>query len=156
MKRSAWKSYLIFLLIPLAVGGGAFLLTRDAMAGYELLRRPPLAPPGWLFSVVWPLLYLLMGLSAAIIFRSGSSLRGKVLFLWGLQLFVNFWWPIFFFAWEQRLLALFWLGLLVLLSAKMLASFRRIRPLAGRMNIPYLLWLLFAFYLNLSVWLLNS
>ncbi len=156
MRKNALGTYILFLLIPLAVGGASALLTGDSMAAYERLKQPPLAPPGLVFPVVWTVLYLLMGFSAALVWRSGSPRREDAVFTFGAQLFVNFWWTILFFRLEVRLASFFWLLLLVALVAVMIVRFWRIRPVAGILNLPYLAWLLFASYLNLAVFLLNK
>ncbi len=156
MKRKNTGSTILFILIPLAVGGLSTLLTHGSMEAFSQLRQPVFAPPAAVFPWVWGVLYLLMGVSAAMVWNSCSPIRGDAIFLFAAQLFVNFWWSIFFFAWELRLFAFFWLLLLNLLVAAMIRRFHRILPLAGKLNIPYLLWLLFAACLNLAVWMLNK
>ena len=153
-----WKksdSYLISVAIALAVGGLSGFLTRESMAAYSILVRPPLSPPGWLFPVVWTVLFILMGVSAAMVFVTKAPGTKRALILYGAQLVVNFFWPILFFNLEARFFAFLWLLLLlalVLLTAK---NFYKISKTAGLLLLPYLLWLLFAGYLNLGVYLLN-
>lgn len=154
--RSKIKTYAISIAVALAVGGLSALLTGDSMEKYKALRQPPLAPPGWVFPVVWTILFVLMGVGAAMVFLSGSSSKKKRIAIYGLQLTVNFFWTILFFLLEARLFAFFWLLLLLGLAVWMAVSFARVNKTAGLLQIPYILWLLFAGYLNLAVYLLNG
>lgn len=151
-----WKKLLLFLGIPLAVGGLATLLS-GGMGEYPQLIQPPLAPPAWVFPVVWTLLYLLMGYASYRVYTSGRSKDSiqKALVLYGIQLFLNFLWPIVFFGLEWRLTAFFlliglWIAILLTIRA-----FSRVDERAGDLLLPYLLWVTFAGYLNLSIFLLN-
>jgi len=154
--RIKWKPLLISLAIPLAVGGLSALLTRESMDFYETVNKPLFAPPGTVFPIVWTILFLLMGLSAYLVWmEKDSPLRRPALWVYGVQLAVNFVWPLLFFRARAFLPAFLWLLALIILVAVMLGQFRRIKPLAGRLQLPYLLWLLFAGALNLGVWLLN-
>ena len=154
--RSKIKTYVISIAVALAVGGLSALLTGDSMEKYKALRQPPLAPPGWVFPVVWTALFVLMGVGAAMVCLSGSSSKKKPIAIYGLQLAVNFFWTILFFLLEARLFAFFWLLLLLGLAVWMAVSFARVNKTAGLLQIPYILWLLFAGYLNLAVYLLNG
>ena len=152
-----WKPLLIALAIPLAVGGLAALLTMNSMETFGRLNQPPLAPPGWLFPVVWTILYLLMGLASYLVYTSGGSRTAirQALTLYAAQLAVNFFWSILFFNYNQYLLAFLWLLLLWGLILATLISFYRLSPLAGYLLIPYLVWVTFAGYLNFAIYLLN-
>jgi len=154
--RSKIKTYAVSIAVALAVGGLSALLTGDSMEKYKALRQPPLAPPGWVFPVVWTILFVLMGVGAAMVCLSGSSSKKKPIAIYGLQLTVNFFWTILFFLLEVRLFAFFWLLLLLGLAVWMAVSFARVNKTAGLLQIPYILWLLFAGYLNLAVYLLNG
>lgn len=154
--RSKIKTYAISIAVALAVGGLSALLTGDSMEKYKALRQPSLAPPGWVFPVVWTILFVLMGVGAAMVCLSGSSSKKKPIAIYGLQLTVNFFWTILFFLLEARLFAFFWLLLLLGLAVWMAVSFARVNKTAGLLQIPYILWLLFAGYLNLAVYLLNG
>ena len=154
MKKKT-RTYVVSILIPLAVGALAALLTRGSMEDYGALRQPPLSPPGTLFPIVWTILYVLMGISSAIVQLSGAPTMGDALRTYWLQLAVNFVWPILFFVLGAHFLALLWLLLLLFLVIRMILLFRQISPVAAYLQIPYLLWLLFATYLNAGVWLLN-
>ena len=150
MKKN-WKTLLICILIPLAVGTVAGLLTKGGMEQFQELNKPMLAPPAWLFPVVWTILYILMGASSYLILDQ----KGKALTIYGYQLLVNFLWPVFFFNFGWFGFSYLWLILLWILVAKMIWEFDKISLTAALLNIPYLLWLSFAGYLNLTIWLLN-
>ena len=122
----------------------------------QTIIQPPLSPPGWLFPVVWTLLYALMGISAARVYLSPpSKARSLGLNLFVAQLVVNFFWSPIFFNLQAFGFAFFWLLLLWGLVLWMILVFRKVDPLAAKLQIPYLLWLTFAAYLNLGVWYLN-
>ncbi len=145
------------IAIPLAVGGAAALLSRGGMSLFEELYQPPLSPPGWLFPVVWTILYVLMGISSYLILTSGADQKDifGALTLYAYQLTVNFLWPIFFFDFQWYLFSFFWLVLLWILIVLMVICFYRISKPAAWLMVPYLLWVTFAGYLNLGIWLLN-
>lgn len=151
------KKFLISLLIPLAVGGISGFITRNAMNIYEQIKSPPLAPPSWVFPVVWSILYVLMGVSLYLIWNSGAAYQDKrrAIILFALQLAFNFIWsPIFFisknFFASFAVLVIIWIFTLL-----MIISFYRISKPAGLLQIPYLIWLTFAGYLNFAIYLLN-
>ena len=146
-----WKTLLVCILIPLAVGTVAGLLTMGGMEQFQSLNKPMLAPPAWLFPIVWTILYILMGVSSYLILDQ----KGKALTIYGYQLVVNFLWPVFFFNFEWYGFSYLWLILLWILVAKMIWEFQKNSFSAALMNVPYLLWLSFAGYLNLTIWLLN-
>ena len=149
------KKYGLGILLPLAAGGLSAFLTGDFGGVYESLRQPPLSPPAIVFPVVWSVLYLLMGLSSVWIYNKNDPAGSEALTLYGVQLAVNVLWPLLFFKLEWRLIAFFWLLLLFVLVTDMVVKFMRIDPKAGWINLPYLGWLLFAAYLNLSTYFLN-
>ncbi len=149
------KSLLINLLITL--GGGAVIafLTRDSMEVYANVQQPPLAPPGVVFPIVWTILYTLMGISAYMITESNSKLKNKALTVYGIQLFLNFIWPLVFFNGQMFLFAFIILMALWIMVLWMIGLFYKINPISAFLQIPYALWLTFAAYLNLGVYLLN-
>ncbi len=156
MMWEKYKPYAGFSVLALAVGALAGLLTRGEMEVFAALNQPPLSPPGWLFPVVWTVLYLLMGISMGLIWRQGSGFqRRRVLELWCVQLGMNFLWTLLFFNWQLRLTAFFWLLALLAVVAWMVAKMEPIDRTAAKLQIPYLVWLLFAGYLNFGVYLLN-
>lgn len=157
MKRN-WKVYAVWIAISEAVGALSALLSREGMKQYaQSVVQPALAPPMWVFPVVWGILFALMGISAAIIWLSAETdLRRKGLNLFVAQLVVNFFWSLIFFNLQAFGFAFIWLLLLWVLVAWMIWTFYQVEPLAAWLQIPYLLWLTFALYLCFSVWMLNS
>ena len=122
----------------------------------DVLVQPPLSPPGIVFPIVWAILYALMGIGAARIWNAPASVdrsRGLVLFF--VQLAFNFFWSILFFRFQRYGLALLWLLVMWGLILAMILRFRKVDLMAARLQIPCLLWVSFAAYLNLGVWLLN-
>ena len=148
------KRLIICLAIPLAVGGLSALLTKDSMERFEALNQPPLSPPGWLFPVVWTVLFILMGIASYLVLTSGLPCK-SALTVYGIQLAFNFLWSIIFFNLSMYLFAFIWLCLLWILILATILMFFRISKPAGYLMIPYLLWVTFAGYLNLSIYLLN-
>ena len=138
-------------------GGLASLLGGETAPLYERLTPPPLAPPGWVFPVVWTALYILMGFASYLVWVSGASeiRKERALTAYALSLGANFIWPLIFFGMELYLLAFIWLILLWLLSAAATLLFHYISEKAGKLMLPYMLWLSFAAYLNLGVWILS-
>lgn len=149
--------YVISAAIALAVGGLSALLSMNGMEIYAAnLVKPLLSPPGWLFPVVWTILYILMGISAARIWQfPESAQRSRSLNLYVAQLVVNFFWSLIFFNAQAYGFAVIWLLLLWGLVLWMILEFRKIDPVAAWLQIPYLIWLTFAAYLNIGVWILN-
>lgn len=152
-----WKKLLLCIAIPLAVGGLAALLTMGSMEAYRNLLQPPFSPPGWVFPVVWTVLYVLMGWASYRIWQADAPVEKKrpALILYGVQLFFNFFWSLLFFRWELRLTAFFWLLILWGLIYVTVRLFYRVEDLAGDLMLPYLLWTTYAAYLNMGVFLLN-
>ena len=157
MKLKLWKPYIISALIALAVGGLSALLSMDEMAAYNSsVVKPPLTPPGWVFGVVWTILYALMGISAARIWLSkDSTAKSKGLNLYVAQLIVNFFWSLIFFNAQAFGFAFFWLLLLWALVLLMILQFNKVDKKAALLQIPYLIWLTFAAYLSFGVWIMN-
>ncbi|MBD5478052.1 MAG: tryptophan-rich sensory protein [Lachnospiraceae bacterium] len=149
-----WKNLITCIAIPLAVGSLSALLTRNSMETFNTIAKPGLAPPGWLFPVVWTILYVLMGIASYLVLTSGKP-NDKALTTYGIQLIFNFFWSLIFFNLELYLFAFVWLVLLWLLILKTTLLFYQISKPAGYLMVPYLLWVTFAGYLNLSIYLLN-
>ena len=151
---SKFKRYLP-LVVSIAIAWGAaglsYLLTgRSNMEGYAALNQPPLAPPGWLFPVVWSVLYTSMGLSAWTVWKVPGSSRGA-LGAYALQLALNVLWTPVFFRLEQYWLAFGILIFLWITIVNMMLQFRKVRPIAALLQVPYLLWVTFAGYLNFMI-----
>ena len=157
MRNKNWKSYLFWISLAEIVGIIAGLLSQNGMKDFQIqITQPPLSPPPLLFPIVWSILYALMGISAARISLSQpSQARSLGLNLFVVQLAVNFLWPFFFFNLQAYGFAILWLILLWLLVAAMIYVFQKADTAAAILQIPYLLWLSFALYLNIGVWLLN-
>ncbi|MBQ9762535.1 MAG: tryptophan-rich sensory protein [Oscillospiraceae bacterium] len=152
-----WKVYALWIGLAEAVGALSALLSREGMRLYsDTAIQPPLSPPMILFPIVWGILFALMGISAARIWLSPESPeRSRGLNLFITQLVVNFFWSLIFFNLQAYGFALLWLLLLWVLVAWMILTFRKVDPLAAWLQLPYLIWLTFAAYLNAGVWLLN-
>ncbi len=151
-----WKPLLLNLFLPLAVGGLSAFLTKDNMSVYQKLRQPPLSPPGWLFPIVWTILFLLMGIAAYLVWVRDSTGRNGALLFYALQLVFNFVWMLIFFNAQNYSLAFFWLlALWVLILITTIRFFKESKA-AGWLMIPYLLWVAFAGYLNAGIWFLNA
>lgn len=148
------RPYVLSVLLALAVGGVSALIS-GGMEGYDALEKPPLSPPGWVFPVAWTVLYVLMGLAAGLILTSGDRDSKPALITYGVQLAINFLWSPIFFGLGWIGFAAVWLALLVLAVYATLRRFYAICPLAGLMLLPYLLWCLFALYLNVGFVILN-
>lgn len=149
------KPLIISLLISLGIGGLAGFLTTNSMKIYKSLNQPNLAPPSFVFPVVWTILYILMGISAYLIYQSDSVNKNKALAIYGVQLIFNFIWPLIFFNGGMYLFSFIWLIALWILVLWMIILFYKIKPAAAYLQISYLLWLTFAAYLNFSIYLLN-
>lgn len=153
------KPYVISVAIALAVGGLSALLTSGSMGLYSQIIQPPLAPPPFLFPVVWTVLYILMGISSAMIYNERQSQPKEVsraLIVYAINLFLNFFWSIIFFNMRAFLFSFIWLVMLWITILIMIIQFYRIKPIAGILQIPYLLWVTFAGYLNLAIFILNG
>ena len=151
-----WKKLLICLAIPLAVGGLAALLS-GGMDSYRGMNQPPLSPPGWIFPIVWSILYLLMGYASYRILSSGAAPAAikKALTFYGIQLALNFLWPLIFFGLQWYWIAFVWLLILWVFIYLTMYQFGGIDDTAENLLSPYLLWVTFAGYLNFGVALLN-
>ena len=145
------------IALPLLVGALASLLTMNSMQVFAMVNKPVLSPPAILFPIVWTILYTLMGISFYFVVNSDTN-KEKIqsaIRLYGLQLVVNFLWPTFFFNFQWYLFSFIWLLFLWLLVLLMVIKFFSINKVAAWINIPYLICLTFAAYLNWAIFLLN-
>ena len=158
MKLKKWIPYAVGVGVTLAVGLLSGLLSMDGMRIYEENAvKPPLTPPGWVFSVAWSILYVLMGIGAARIWLlPNSQEKCRSLNLFVAQLIVNFFWSLIFFNLQAYGFAFIWLLVLWILVFLMIREYKKIDKLAAYLQIPYLLWLTFAAYLNMGVLVLNG
>lgn len=155
MKKTSWSTLILFIIIVEGIGLLSGILSGDIKSTYAALELPPLSPPDWLFGIVWPVLYALMAIAAYLIYTSSDSEKSNALFIFCVQLALNFCWSIVFFRWD-----LYWAATLIILVLDFLVVytiylFNKINATASRIMIPYLLWLLFATYLNLGVVISN-
>ena len=157
MDKKGWKVYFLFVLLSVGTGLLAALLTSGGTDLYSgALLKPPLSPPAALFPIVWTVLYSLMGISAARICLSPESAdRSRGLNIFIAQLIVNFFWSLIFFNAQAFGFAFFWLVLLWVLILWMILTFYKTDKFAALLQIPYLLWVTFAGYLNFMIWQLN-
>lgn len=156
-RKINFKSLALCVAIPLAVGALSALITMGSMKDFAALKQPPASPPGWLFPIVWTALYITMGVASYLVLRSNCAeeeKRGafKVYFV---QLAFNFFWSIIFFSFGAFEIAFAWLLALFALIALTAFRFWRINNISGILMLPYLVWVLFAGYLNLGVAYLN-
>jgi len=145
--------YIKSILIPVAVGAIVGFIT-SKFIDYETLVKPPLAPPGVAFPIVWTILYILMGVSYGIL-KSNKQTDSQIDFIYYLQLGVNALWSIFFFVFKWRLFSVAWILLLALLILSMIKQFLKKNKVAGLLQFPYIAWVLFATYLTIGVYILN-
>lgn len=152
------KTYAISILIALAVGGLSAFFTRNSMNLYRDIITPPLSPPSILFPIVWTVLFILMGISAAMIYldkNASGAQKSSALATYILSLIVNFFWSLIFFNLRAFLFAFLWLLLLLYLVIRTIMKYYKINRVAAYLQIPYALWVTFAGYLTFAIWYLN-
>lgn len=149
-----FKIYIKSILIPVLVGGLVGLIISNSI-DYNYLNTPPLSPPSITFPIVWGILYILMGISYGIL-KSNYLTDSKINQIYYLQLFVNALWSIFFFTFKWRLFSFFWILLLIVLVIFMIKKFYEKNKISAFLQIPYLIWIVFATYLNFFIYLLNG
>ena len=150
---SKFKTYIKSIIIPLLIGGIVGFLISNFI-DYNELQKPFLAPPSITFPIVWSILYLMMGISYGIL-KDNDLVDSEIDFIYYLQLFFNALWPIAFFIFKWRLFAGIWIIILGILIAIMIVKFYAKNKVAGLLQIPYLLWTIFATYLNFLIYFLN-
>lgn len=144
---------IIYSLLPI-VGGALVGLIISGYMNYGDMVKPPLSPPSYIFPIVWTILYILMGISYFIATKdNGNDKELNQIYI--LQLLVNFFWPIIFFVLKMYFTAFFWIILLLILVIIMIKELLKNNKISGYLQIPYLIWLLFATYLNIGIFLLN-
>jgi len=152
-----YKTYIISSLLALGVGVISALLTMDNM-NLSALKQPPLSPPAFLFPIVWSVLYILMGISSAMVFNKKSHMPEAVrnaLSTYASSLIVNFAWSIIFFNFGAFFLAFIWIILLEILILKTIKEYSSIDKKSAWLQIPYSVWVAFAGYLTLAIAILN-
>lgn len=151
------KKWAISLLPPIAVGGLTALITSGQMDIYEKINRPPLSPPAVVFPIVWSVLYILMGVSFYLVWgsRASHAEKKRAFIIYFISIFLNFIWPIIFFNAQMYIFAFVILTALFISVAVYSSLYCQMRKSAGLLQIPYIIWLIIAAYLNLSIALLN-
>lgn len=149
-----WKKLIVCLFVPLLVGNLAAFLTKDNIQLFQLINKPILSPPSWIFPIAWTILYILMGIASYLVWITPKT-NNRALIFYLIQLVFNFFWTIIFFNFELYLFAFIWLLLMWLLILKTTLLFYQTSKPAGYLMLPYLLWVSFAGYLNFSIYLLN-
>ena len=147
--------YILSVGLALGIGGLSAFLIKDSIPIYSAINRPKLSPPPELFPIVWTVLFVLMGIAAAIIWCSNGREIDSALLFYGAQLVFNFCWTLIFFNFRAYLAAFIWLSILLVLIGITAVKFYRIKKLAGLLLLPYFAWVSFAGYLNFMVWRLN-
>ena len=157
MNIAKYFKLLVSLILPIGLGSIAGIFTSKEISGwYTSLIKPSFNPPSYLFGPVWTALYILMGVSMFLIWNTPKTeLRQKALALFGIQLFFNFWWSILFFSFHTIFLSVINILIIWVLIIYMISLFKKIKPIAAYLQIPYLLWVSFATVLNISIWYLN-
>ncbi len=155
MKHRKFLTYIIFILIALAFGGLSAIFTYRGMPAFDAAAKPALTPAKPVFPIVWTVLYILLGIGMARVWITGSRERSDALLIFIVQLIINFFWSVWFFGLQTYLFAFIWLLLLIIAILIMIYAFYRIDHAAALMQVSYLLWCIFAAYLNFGVWQLN-
>lgn len=153
-----FKPYIVSIAIALGIGGLSAFLIRDNLYLYAVINKPAFSPPAFLFPIVWTILYILMGISSARIWLQRDNYSYEVmdsLLTYALQLILNFFWPIIFFNMRTFLFSFIWIVVLWTSILKMIFKFSVLDKTAACLNIPYVLWVTFAGYLNFMIYLLN-
>ena len=152
-----WKLLIACVLIPIAVGALSGFLTKDGMKQFETVQKPMLAPPNWVFPVVWTILFILMGVASYLVLVSNApkKLINTSMTFYIIQLIFNFFWSIIFFNGDMYLFAFIWLVTLWILILITTVFFHRASKAASILMIPYLAWVGFAGYLNFAIYILN-
>jgi len=156
-----FKKYLLPLLISILIALlagfiGSLFTTSSISTWYTFINKPLFSPPNWIFAPVWSFLYVLMGISAFLIWQKRDNLKIKLaMIFYGIQLVLNTLWSIIFFGMHNPGLALLEILILWVFISITLIEFYRINKTAGLLFIPYLLWVSFASILNYAIWILN-
>lgn len=155
MKKIDIKKLIFYILITYLIGVLPSIFVFESMSTYNTLNKPPLSPPSVVFPIAWSILYLLMGISIYIIMQSKNKLKENARLIYFIQLVINALWTPIFFGLKEYFFAFLWILMLIVLVITMILTFYKISKKAAYIQIPYLLWLLFASYLNFGVFVLN-
>ena len=154
MKKIDFKKLFFYIIITLLIGTlpSIFIKINDV---YKTLNKPPLSPPGLLFPIVWTTLFILMGISIYRVMMKENPYKKEARLIYFIQLIINALWTPIFFGLNEYFLAFLWILMLILLVVIMIINFYKIDKVSAYLNIPYLIWLLFACYLNFGIYVLN-
>ena len=155
MKNIDLKKLLFYIFITILIGVLPSIFVFKDMSFYKLLDKPPLSPPSILFPIAWTILYILMGISIYRIDKTNSNKKSETKLIYFIQLVINALWTPIFFGLKEYFLAFLWILMLILLVVTMMILFFKIDKISSYLNIPYILWLLFAAYLNFGIFVLN-
>ncbi|MBP3635767.1 MAG: tryptophan-rich sensory protein [Bacilli bacterium] len=155
MKKIDFKKLFFYIFITILIGTIPSVFVFGNMSSYELLNKPALSPPGLVFPIAWTILYILMGISIYRIMMSDNKRKNDAKLIYFIQLVINALWTPIFFGFNEYFLAFLWIIMLILLVITMIMIFFKIDKISSYLNIPYLLWLLFASYLNFGIFVLN-
>lgn len=155
MKKIDYKSLIINIIIPLSAGALGVLLGGN-MQDYALINKPNISPSPIVFPIVWIILYILLGISSYIIKKTNDITSQDAFIIYALNLFVNTTWTLFFFRLKWYLFAFIWIIILIILTIILIYKYYKINKTAAYLQIPYLLWLIFASILNISIYILNK
>lgn len=154
MKKINWKRLIIIIIITFIVGSFFSFFTMNNMDTFKELEKP-VNVPGILFPIVWSILYLLMSISCYIITTKDDKNKDNAIIWYGIQLIINSLWSLIFFGFSAYLFSFIWIILLLISVIIMIVKFYKIDKTASYLNIPYVLWILFAGFLNLGIYILN-
>lgn len=154
MKKVNWKRLIIITLITFIVGSFFSWFTMNNMDTFKELQKP-VDVPGIIFPIVWSILYLLMSISCYIITESNDKNKNDAIIWYGIQLVINSLWSLIFFGFSAYLFAFIWIILLLVSVVIMIVKFYKIDKKTAYLNVPYVLWILFAGFLNLGIYILN-
>lgn len=149
-----WKNLIINILIPSILG---FLgsLVGNVMNGFDGMYKPSFTPPSIVFPIAWTILYILMGISSYLIYESDSKEKDSALTIYGIQLIINSLWTYFFFNLKWFLFSFILVLIILFLVIIMIIKFYKINKTSAYLQIPYVIWLIFAAILSYNVFLLN-
>lgn len=148
------KIYAKSIFIPVVTGTIVGILTSQFI-DYNTLQKPPLSPPGFIFPIIWTIIYILMGIGYGIL-KEKNNINKPINTIYYVQLIVNALWSIIFFVLKWRLFAIIWIILLDILVILMIMKFYSKDKTAGLIQLPYLIWILFATYLTIGIYILNK
>lgn len=155
MKNIDFKKLFKYIFITLLIGGVPSIFVYRNIESYKLLNKPPLSPPSIVFPIVWTIIFILLGTSIYRVMNADSSKKEEAKLIYFIQLIVNALWTPIFFGLKEYFLAFLWIIMLILLVVTMLITFFKIDKISFYLNIPYIIWLLFASYLNFGIFVLN-